>query len=238
MMDNGNGNGNGNGNDNDNDHQGDEGDGGGGIIHAEDFFYSEEELSDEDDSSGDDDDSSDDDEDDVGGIINADDYFYEADELSLLRRDEKLRMITQNDPCITYIDLMECAWYGHGGEFGASIGRNHYLTKFNLRFRVRPGLQFFHGFVLNRSIETLIIGGLEERILLSLIPFFRNNHSLMRLEIFFSSYEDTSSLLTWASVIRQFNTLAEFDLTCCEPDITGCKELTESLACHSGLKKL
>jgi Ran GTPase-activating protein (RanGAP) involved in mRNA processing and transport len=60
----------------------------------------------------------------------------------------------------------------------------------------------------------------------------------MRLEIFFSSYEDTSSLLTWASVIRQFNTLAEFDLTCCEPDISGSKELTESLACHIGLKKL
>jgi hypothetical protein len=29
-----------------------------------------------------------------------------------------------------------------------------------------------------------------------LIPFFQNNHVLKRLEIFFSLYEDTSSLLT------------------------------------------
>jgi Ran GTPase-activating protein (RanGAP) involved in mRNA processing and transport len=224
--------------DNDNDH-GDEL-GGGGIIYAEDYFYNEEELSDEDDSSGDDDDSSDDDEDDVGDIIDAEGYDSDEDEdeLSLLRRDERIRMITQNDPCLTYVDLMECAWYGHGGEFGASIGRNNHLTKFWIRFRARPGLQFFRRFAFNRSIETLIIGGLEERIVLSLIPFFQNNHVLRRLELLFSFYEDTSSLDTWASVIRQFNTLEEFDLTCCKPDITGCKELIEALACHDGLKKI
>jgi hypothetical protein len=32
-------------------------------------------------------------------------------------------MITQNDPCLTSADLLGLAWYGDGGEFGASIGR-------------------------------------------------------------------------------------------------------------------
>jgi hypothetical protein len=39
-------------------------------------------------------------------------------------------------------------------------------------------------------------------------------------------------------VIRQFNTLEEFDLTCCKPDIKGSKELTEALAGHADLRKI
>lgn len=111
-------------------------------------------------------------------------------------RDEKIRMITQNDPCLTSADLMECAWHGDGGEFGASIGRNHHLTKFWMRSQVPPGLQFFRGFAFNRSIETLKIGGLEERILLTLVPFFQNNPALKRLEVFYSM-RCTESLELW-----------------------------------------
>jgi len=222
-------------NGNDNDHHGDEG--GGGIIHAEDYFYNEEELSDEDNSS-DEADSSDDDEGDFGGIINAHAWFDNDDELLVRCRDETILMITQNDPCLTSVDLMECAWHGDGGEFGASIGRNHHLTKFWMRSQARPGLQFFHGFALNRSIETLKIGG-DARILLPLIPFFKNNPALKHLEIVYSCF-CTASLLTWASMIRQFNTLEEFDLnlTHYPSNITGCKELIEALACHAGLRKI
>lgn len=48
----------------------------------------------------------------------------------------------------------------------------------------------------------------------------------------------TGSLDTLTSVIRQFSTLEEFDLTCCPSNIKGSKELIEALAGHAGLRKI
>jgi hypothetical protein len=97
-----------------------------------------------------------------------------------------------------------------------------------------------------RSIETLSLGGCsveDEGILLSLIPFFKNNQALKCLRAEFRTPNwGKASLQPLAYTLGQFNTLKEFELKCYFyrwwSDRDEAKDVFDALIGHVSLEKI
>ena len=148
-------------------------------------------------------------------------------ETDRLRQLEFRRRVDSNDPSLLHADIgidptesnLEYSGYsphdGDWGEYGASIGRNTFIEKVDILIgNISQGdfESFARGFASNRSVQSLTIDCDElaaGEALGALLPFFMNNPAFKSLHI---KYAKSTCLHVLASILRQFDTLAEFTL--------------------------
>jgi hypothetical protein len=140
-------------------------------------------------------------------------------ETERLRQLEFRRQIDSNDPSLLHaqigIESMEYSYIPHDGDwgkFGASIGRNTFIEEVDIDIDQVELSSFARGFASNRSVKSLTIyceALANGSMLGALLPFFMNNPVFKSLRV---EYANSTCLRALASILRQFDTLAEFAL--------------------------